>query len=194
MPVKRAVPFAEGIYFITFTCHKWINLIDITKSYDLIYKWFDVLRQQRHFIVGYVIMPNHVHVILAFRSSSKRINKIVGDGKRFIGYETVSRLKDMGKDELLEELANAVNKSDRARGKLHEVWEDSFDWKECNSRKMIEQKLDYIHNNPCAKKWKLAENPFEYIHSSATYYIEGRQGIYNITNYMELEDIDLTEK
>ena len=35
--------------------------------------------------------------------------------------------------------------------------------------------------------------PEQYEHSSAKYYIEGVQGIYAVTNFMELRDIDLTK-
>ncbi|MEO5594477.1 MAG: hypothetical protein ABIR15_13745 [Chitinophagaceae bacterium] len=193
MPVKRAIPNSAGIYFITFTCYKWISLIDITNSYDLIYKWFDYLKQQDHFIIGYQIMPNHIHAIIAFRYTNKNINKIIGDGKRFIGYEIIKRLKQTGNIDLLLQLEQGVNKSDKKRGKLHEVWEDSFDWKECWSRDMILQKLNYMHANPCKGKWNLVESPVDYIHSSAKFYITGEQGIYPITNYMALDDIDLTQ-
>jgi len=43
MPVKTQIPSDHGIFFITFTCFRWISLIDITNSYDLVYKWFDYL-------------------------------------------------------------------------------------------------------------------------------------------------------
>ena len=33
--------------------------------------------------------------------------------------------------------------------------------------------LVYIHNNPCAKGWNLAETPEEYAHSSAQNYMRG---------------------
>jgi len=72
------------------------------------------------------------------------------------------------------------------------VWEDSFDWKECDGDKFIWQKLDYMHMNPCIKKWLLADNAFEYIHSSARFYISGEHGIYTVMNFGELEDINLT--
>ena len=192
MAVKRSIPYDSGVYFITFTCYNWIPLIDITNSYDLFYKWFDYLKQQGHFIVGYQIMPNHIHIIIAFRNTGKNINKIIGNCKRFLAYEVVDKLKEMGQTDLLKQLEQAVTASDKRRGKLHEVWEDSFDWKECNSWKMIVQKLDYIHNNPCIGKWKLVESPVEYVHSSAKYYLTGEQGRYAVTNYMELDEIDLT--
>lgn len=76
--------------------------------------------------------------------------------------------------------------------KKHEVWQDSFDWKECFSNKMICQKLDYAHNNSMSGKWQLVEDPVDYPHSSAKYYTTGEQGIYAVTHFMQLEDIDLT--
>ena len=57
MPVNKEHIFDPGIYFLTFTNYKWLNLFDITQSYDLVYNWFDVLKKQRHQIIGYVIMP-----------------------------------------------------------------------------------------------------------------------------------------
>ena len=91
MPVKTEIPFDHGHFFITFTCYNWLQLIGITNSYDLVYNWFDVLKLKGHFITGYVIMPNHMHATIAFRKTNKSINKIIGDGKRFIGYEIIKR-------------------------------------------------------------------------------------------------------
>jgi len=42
------------------------------------------------------------------------------------------------------------------------------------------QKLSYMHNNPCNGVWRLVENSVDYIHSSATYYDTGEQGVYLI--------------
>ena len=191
MPVKREVPFDQGHFFITFTCYQWLPLIAITDGYDLFYKWFDILRTNGHFITGYVIMPNHVHVTIAFRKTQKRINKIIGDGKRFIAYEIVLRLKNQGQHDLLWLLEKAVNKSDKKKGKLHEVWEDSFNWKECVGTHFTFQKLDYMHNNPCSGKWQLALHAALYPHSSARFYLHGEQGAYAVLNFQELLDIDL---
>ena len=106
MPVKSEIPFDHGHFFITFTCYKWLLLIDITDGYDLVYNWFNILNKQGHFITGYVIMPNHLHATIAFRKTGKNINKIIGDGKRFIGYAIVKRLKEKGLNALLQQLEN----------------------------------------------------------------------------------------
>ena len=193
MAVKRSIPFTDGTYFITFTCYRWLQLIAVTNAYDLFYKWFDYLKGQGHHIVGFQLMPNHVHLIIAFRNTGRQINKTVGDGKRFVAYGIIERLKANEERQLLQQLEQGVNNSDRKRGKLHEVWEDSFDWKECRSTEMILQKLNYMHCNPCRGRWALVENPADYTHSSAAFYITGVQGIYPVTNFMDLLDIDLTK-
>jgi REP element-mobilizing transposase RayT len=194
MAVKRKIPWQEGVYFITFTCHQWLPLIEMTQSYDQVYKWFDYLKSRGHLIVGYVIMPNHLHVLIAFRCTEASINTIIGNGKRFMAYEIVRRLSVQGNHEVLDRLQNAVTQSDRIRNKRHEVWEDSFDWKMGEGQEFMQQKLDYMHDNPCRSKWNLAASPVDYPHSSAGFYIEHATGLYPVLNYMQLEDIDLTKR
>ncbi len=192
MSTKRQIAESEGIYFITITCYDWLPLIERTAGYDIVYKWFDYLKQEGHYITGYVIMPNHLHVLIGFTQTEKSINTLVGNGKRFMAYEIVKRLEERGNAELLSKLTAGVNSRDSKRGKLHEVFEPSFDWKECRSNRFINQKLDYMHDNPCRGKWSLSENPVDYVHSSAKFYLTGEQGIYDVYNSGLLEDIDLT--
>jgi len=191
MPVRTQIIETDGIYFITITCYQWMPLIERLNGYDLVYTQFDYLRSQGHYITGYVIMPNHLHLLIGFRNSGKSINNIIGNMKRFLAYSMVKRLEQNKEFELLKQLSEGVNTTDKRRGKLHEVFEPSFDAKECRSRKFIDQKLAYIHGNPCAGKWNLAASPNEYEHSSAGYYVTGEQGIYPVTNVSELEDINL---
>jgi hypothetical protein len=55
MPVQRTIPYQSGTFFITFTCHQWLPLIDKTNGYDIVYNWFNHLKSKGHFINGYVI-------------------------------------------------------------------------------------------------------------------------------------------
>ncbi|HYH16358.1 MAG TPA: hypothetical protein VD794_14110, partial [Flavisolibacter sp.] len=118
--------------------------------------------------------------------------KIVGDGKRFMAYEIVKQLKEKGADKLLMQLQQGVEAKDRQRNKQHEVWCDSFDWKECRSQDFINQKLEYMHQNPCTGKWQLAQSPIAYLHSSAAFYATGEVGHFTPTNISALQDVDLT--
>jgi REP element-mobilizing transposase RayT len=182
MAVDKRHIFEPGIYFVTFTNYKWLHLFEITKSYDLVYKWFDVLRSNGNAVIGYVIMPNHVHVMIGYKSAAKSINTIVGNGKRFIAYEMIERLKAANNAMLLKVLSSGVSAPDKQKGQLHRVFEPSFDLKLCRSYKFVKQKLDYMHSNPVSKKWTLAANSFEYIHSSARFYETDVQGIYEVSH------------
>jgi len=168
MPVRTNMPYNTGLYFITFTCYKWLPLIEQTRSFDLVYKWFDYLKTQGHSITGYVIMPNHIHALIDFAVSAKKLNTVIGDGKRFMAYDIVKRLKE------------------RANGHRHEVWKESFDWKYCETATFAYQKLLYIHNNPCNGKWNLASDITKYEHSSARYYISGRHAGYEVKDVEEV--------
>ena len=193
MSVRQEIREADGLFFVTMTCYDWLNLFEITNGYNFVYKQFDILKKEGHFINGYVIMPNHLHALIAFVNKNININDRLGTMKRFMAYDIVKQLKQQNNFELLEQLKMGVNKTDAKRGKIHEVFEPSFDCKECYSINFIEQKLEYIHENPCKGKWKLVENPIEYVHSSARFYETGVQGIYPVMNYMDLENIDFTK-
>lgn len=149
-------------------------LIEQSNGYDLVYGWFDYLKKQNYRIAGYVIMPTHLHALIDFSTTAKKINTIIGDGKRFMAYEIVKRLKEAGKTDMLEALEKAVATKRKEKGKLHEIWEESFDWKICETAEFAYQKLIYMHNNPCSGKWKLVEDITKYEHSSARYYITGK--------------------
>ena len=135
-------------------------------------------------------MPNHLHLLLHYASVGQSLNTIVGNGKRFMAYDIVKRLEHQEQWQMLEKLQEAVEPTDRKRGKKHEIWEDSFDVKECRTEKFILQKLNYIHNNPCAGKWRLADNLIHYWHSSASFYISGKMSGYPVRDYRELMNID----
>ncbi len=126
MSTKRKIAESEGIYFITITCYEWLPLIEITAGYDIVYKWFDYLKQEGHYISGYVIMPNHLHVLIGFTKTEKSINTLVGNGKRYMAYEIVKRLEKNGDIEILNRLAEGVSTRERKRGKLHEVFQSKL--------------------------------------------------------------------
>ena len=63
----------ERIYFITYTIYKWIKVFTDEKYFNLVYKWFDYMKN--HYgnkIHGYVIMPNHLHSLVYISEYSPR--------------------------------------------------------------------------------------------------------------------------
>ena len=122
-------------------------------------------------MVAFVLMPNHLHFIVFIQNDAKAsLNKIIGNLKRFWAYEIVKRLKEQGKAKLLKVLSNGVQSNEKKNGKKHQVFRLSFDARICDSIKLLEQKIEYIHANPVSGKWNLVNDYLAYQHSSAKYY------------------------
>ncbi len=113
--------------------------MQLTDGYNLAYNWFAILKERGHAITGFVIMPNHLHILLHYAGGGQSLNTIIGSGKRFMAYEIVDRLKQAKQHEIIARLQKDVQTKDKIRGKIHEVWEDSFDVKECRTEKFILQ-------------------------------------------------------
>ena len=67
----------------------------------------------------------------------------------------------------------------------YQIWERLPRSFECYSRKMVSQKLNYIHNNPYHEKWKLAVTPEDYKFSSAKFYMARQDDWGFLTNYAD---------
>ena len=87
-----------------------------------------------------------------------------------MAYDIIKRLKNLRRHDILDKLAEGITEREKLKGQIHHVFEKSFDVKVCESSKLIEQKLDYMHMNPCSKKWNLAEIPGDYRYSSMKFY------------------------
>jgi REP element-mobilizing transposase RayT len=174
------------VYFCTITCYKWLPLFEKSKSYEAVYSWFRHLKNDGCSVAGYVIMPNHFHVLLHLSHKGTSINQLVGEGKRFMAYAVIKGLKERKEMQLLKVLEEGVSAKEKLKGKIHQVFRLSFDARMCYSEQMVEQKLDYIHHNPVSGKWNLIDDFALYPHSSVAYYELGKESE-SIVHYKSLE-------
>ena len=130
-----------GIYFITFTCHDWLPLIELSDGYKAVYRFFEVLKEKGHTVTGYVIMPNHIHMLLQYTGKEKNMNMLIGNGKRFMAYDMLKKLQESNYHSIIYQLKNAVKLKDAEKGQKHCFWKDSFEVKECRTEKFLLQKL-----------------------------------------------------
>ena len=197
MSVRNNIEGVNGLYYITFTNYKWLHLFHRLNMYDEVYKWFNILEQKNETVTGYVIMPNHLHILMYHREENGSINKIISNAKRFMTYEMVERLKQKNDFATLDLLSDGLSEREKKKGQLHRGFEESFDCKRCYTEKFIQQKLNYMHNNPIQPKWNLCENAIDYEHSSAAFYSEcNKKYKFNLRHYRaiqwEVEDSSIT--
>ena len=188
MAIREKVFIPNEIYFITFSILEWKKVFISDKYCNLIYKWFDYIRQNYgNKIYGYVIMPNHIHCLLYITDKSPELSKLIQNAKRFLAYQIVALLEEeisaseslaeiLTQQELLNFFKQHAEIKKRAK---HKVFADRYDSKIIQTQEMFLEKLNYIHNNPCQEKWQLADEPEDYKHSSAANYVYDK-GVYDV--------------
>ena len=153
----------QGLYFTTCTILKWIPLLSNNRYKEIIIDSFRFLVYERSIdIIAFVIMPDHIHVIWQLHDQID-LSKIK---LRFLKY-TAQKIKwDLTKkDPKLLELFH-VNKADRK----YQIWQRNSLSFEILTDRTLQQKIIYIHHNPCNGKWKCVDFPEDYKYSSASYF------------------------
>ncbi len=129
-------------------------------------------------ILGYVIMPNHIHLIVFFEEDN-HLSAYMRDFKKYTSTRIRQRLGLIAGEVALDEIR--VNQPGRA----FQVWEDRFDDVYLEDKKLLEVKLDYIHSNPLQAHWNLVTYPEDYPYSSSKFYETGVQNGLNVRDYRE---------
>ena len=179
----------DTFYFITLTCYKWLNLFEVSDIYDYFPFWFKKLKDKHVHLCGYVIMPNHLHLIIYLENTAEHLNTIFSESKRFLAYEIVKRLKETDQNDLLNILRDGVQENEKIKGKKHQVFRLSFDAKPVDEVQ-VANILDYIHHNPVSGKWTLVEDFALYPHSSADFYENGGEPKFGLIDYRSVMEID----
>jgi REP element-mobilizing transposase RayT len=126
-------------------------------------------------IHAWCIMSNHVHLV--FRSiNDQNPELLIGDLKRFTSRSIVKSIqenpRESRKEFLLDFFKNEAEKSSNV--KHHQFWRHDNKPIESWSNKVIQQKIDYVHNNPVEEG--LVYKPEDYVYSSAIDYA-GQKGL-----------------
>jgi putative transposase len=151
------------IFFWTATINQWQKLLWADRYKDIIISSLDFLSNAGKIdVFGFVIMPNHLHLI--WRTLALN-GKETAQGS-FLKY-TAHEFKKML---YMEDRKKLLSYQTGAKNKKHEFWQRDPLAICLYSRKVAFQKLDYIHYNPLAEHWQLVKDPCDYRYSSAKYY------------------------
>ena len=170
MSRKFQIRNQEELYFITFTVIHWIDVFIRRQYRDVIIDSLKFCQDKKGLILfAYCIMSSHVHLITGTAGKNK-LQDIIRDFKKFTAMEIIRSIQhnfeESRKEWLLKMFREAgTSNSNNTR---YQFWQQHNHPVELNTNKMIEQRLDYIHNNPVeAGIVTVAEN---YLYSSAVNY------------------------
>lgn len=164
------------VYFWTNTIKNWKTLLTKDKYKQLIMNQLKWLKDKNKIIVyGYVIMPNHLHIIWEMLENNGKEMPHASFNK----WTSSNFLKDLRLNH--PEVVSFFE--ERTVERNHRFWQRDPLAILMNSREKVEQKLSYIHLNPLQEKWSLVHLPENYRWSSAKFYDSGEDEFCVLTHY-----------
>lgn len=167
------------LYFVTASIVEWKHLFSLPEYAQIPLDSLAWLQQEKRIsLFAFVLMPSHLHTII--KPEKDAIGQILQQFGSFTAHEILKRLRAEDRKDWLE----IFNQHKRDLRHEHSIWQD-IQAKNIYSMDFLWQKMEYIHQNPTAKDWKLAADRADYIYSSACYYDHGRKPILEITDVNE---------
>ena len=167
MPTKLHRYYGAGyLHFITTSCYQRSPLLGTSQNRDLFLEAMEQVRRRYRFVVvGYVVMPEHVHLLLSEpeRADPSVVMKVL---KQSFARSLLGRLRAAAD-------LRQCSLWDTALAEGH-IWQRRFyDFVVFTEKKRVE-KIRYMHRNPVVRGLVLA--PEQWNWSSYRHYSAGEPG------------------
>jgi len=143
----------DDLHFITFSCFQRRPLLDSAKARDLLVLELETVRQQTNFrLVGYVIMPNHVHLQI-----SEPLTGTVSTVLHKLKLGSSRKLRQQKRTARLGQMQLPFNQREPL---LRAFWQPRFYDFNVQSLGKRKEKLMYMHANPVTRR--LVKHPSDW--------------------------------
>jgi REP element-mobilizing transposase RayT len=150
-------------HFLTCTVLNWIPLFTRPETSDIIIAALRYRQETQGWkVYGYVILENHMHMIVQTESLSGELSRF----KSFTARTLIDYLQDCHAEHFLHQFAyfRKQHKMDRD----YQLWEEGAHPQLIESEDVLRQKLDYIHQNPVKRGY--VDHAEDWRYSSARNY------------------------
>jgi len=161
----------HALYFITFTVVNWIDAFTRDIFRDVFYESTNFCIKNKGLqVYAYCIMTNHIHLIVS--TNKNPLSDIVRDWKAYTSGQIRLSLEETTVESRKKWMMNAFvfRGTYNSRNYDFQFWESGYQPILLDSNFKIDQRLEYIHQNPV--KQGLVVEPAHWQHSSATFYNE----------------------
>ncbi|NBC10968.1 MAG: hypothetical protein GVY24_04430 [Planctomycetes bacterium] len=165
MKTRRVLNIPGHAHELTFSCYRRMPLL----SRDRTRRWLiDALEHARRkhevMLIAYVIMPEHVHLIVKPSRAAYRMEEFARSVKQSVARRALNWLREH-EPGFLPRLAG-----ERAAGRVrHHFWMPGGGYdRNIDQPETLPNMLDYLHANPVRRG--LVDRPCDWIWSSARFY------------------------
>jgi REP element-mobilizing transposase RayT len=160
--------FMDGVfvYYVTFTITDWLPIFVTPEPIQIIVDSLEYsIKEKGLRINAYVIMPNHMHMIVFdAHFENSRLQLSLSDFRKYTGNQLANYI-----DNHLSPAIAAVIRSKDLDDRERQVWQPGWHAEGLATEKFWKQKMGYIHMNPVRKG--LVWEPEHWRYSSANYWV-----------------------
>ena len=165
----------NALYYITTNVYDRLALFTQPSTIIPIIDSLNYYRfKYRFLLTGYVIMPDHLHLLI-WPQGDDKLADIMRDFKKFTAVRLIRQAQVESRSDWLDAFHKAGAETQRSQEK---VWQDDYWDKLVYSPNVLRQKLNYLHRNPV--RAGLVESPEEYPYSSYRSYVCGDESLIQI--------------
>lgn len=168
----------DKLYFVSFSVVYWIDVFTRNEYKDVLIESLKFCSEKKGLeVYAYCIMTNHVHLIVG--SHQEKLENIMRDYKSFTSSQLRKLIKDNPQESRKEWMLWMMEKAGKRNGnnKDFQFWQQHNHPIELNNKFLLEQKLQYVHNNPVEAGF--VDVPENYLYSSARDYA-GEKGLMDV--------------
>ena len=172
MPKGLKRHYGQGdLHFITFCCYHRRGYLQTVGARNLFLKVLGEARSTFQFrLIGYVIMPEHVHLLISEPKKSN-VSRVLQVLKQRVSRAMRGKKRGISRSQLRLKFGDSMTEDRRfwqRRFYDFNVWSDA-------KRK---EKLHYMHSNPVRER--LVKHPKEWPWSSFSFYANDEPGLIRI--------------
>ncbi len=157
--------------YLTFSCYRQLGLFENDRIKDAFVEQLRRTRERTNFhLLAWVIMPDHVHMLIWPRLPEYPVSKVTMGMKRAFGRAVIGRWRELD--------ASILKKLEARNGQVR-FWQygGGYDRNIVDGLELHE-KIRYIHENPVRRG--LVERAEDWAWSSARWYAGSREGVLSI--------------
>jgi len=170
----------DGAHFLTFQVVGWVDLFTRRDYRNVVIESFKYCQQHKGLnLFAFVIMSNHIHLL-----AQSEVGDLSGFIRDFKSYTSKRFLEIMesGTESRREWMMRVFEHYATYKEKqTHQLWTHENHAEHVYSQKFIEQKVQYIHNNPVRSG--IVAKPEDYLYSSARNYA----GLESVIDVIEVD-------
>lgn len=145
-----SLQFADnGLHFITSTVVGWQEVFSRIRYQEVVVDAINFAIENRSLrVFSYVVMPNHLHMIVDCDSEKYQLSKVIERLKSFVAHEVTDLIKNTEQEARRARFLNAFGYYGSHKNRDSQFWIHRNHPIRIYSNEVFDQKAEYIEMNP----------------------------------------------